>query len=73
MKPHQYQCAMCRCVFDERVVTMWNKVIGWEKRRDQGGTNHIAARGPQSEYRCDVCMSRVLAGDDAGQGVMFAR
>jgi hypothetical protein len=42
-------------------------VTGWEKKRFQGGTNHVAMRRPLDNYRCIPCMSKTLDGLDPGQ------
>jgi hypothetical protein len=69
--PYEFQCDKCGRIVDERKETVWNEVIGWEKRRVQGGTNHLALRKPQPNFRCNVCMTKMLEGLDAGQSEMF--
>ncbi len=52
---------------DERLVTVWSKVTGWEKKRDQGGTNHVALRQPLNEFMCVGCMDKLKSGVSARQ------
>ena len=49
---------------DERHVTVWSKVEGWEKKRDAGGTNHVALRKPLGVFMCAGCMDLLRAGLD---------
>jgi hypothetical protein len=72
MNIHTYRCCSCRLDVDERTMTVWNKVVGWERRREKGGTNHIALRRKVDEYMCELCMDREQAGDAKGQMHMFA-
>ena len=51
------RCSKCQREIDERIETVWSKVTGWEKRREQGGTNHLALRKPLDEYCCHGCMT----------------
>lgn len=60
-------CAKCKRKLDERVETVWSKVEGWEKKRDQGGTNHLALRKPQEQFMCNGCMTLMQEGMDPGQ------
>jgi len=39
---------------DERIETVWQHVTGWTKKRDQGGTNHIALRKELPEMMCNA-------------------
>jgi len=60
-------CHKCGRPLDSKIETIWNKVVGWEKPREGGGTNHIALRTPQDEYCCNGCMTLMLDGLDPGQ------
>jgi hypothetical protein len=60
-------CSKCGRPINEHIETVWQKVIGWEKKRDAGGTNHIALREPQPEVMCAGCMQLMLDGLDPGQ------
>lgn len=66
-EPYHVTCEYCGRVMDERYETVWNKVEGWEKRRNQGGTNHVAERRPLHAYRCAACMDKALNGVHSGQ------
>ena len=61
------KCVECQREIDERVETVWTKVVGWEKRREQGGTNHLALREPLNEYCCAGCMMLMQQGLSTGQ------
>ncbi|MBA2707202.1 MAG: hypothetical protein H0U59_05295 [Gemmatimonadaceae bacterium] len=69
--PYQYVCEKCSRVIDERYETVWNQTLGWEKKRMQGGTNHLALRRPQNRFMCHVCMSKILDKMDPGQENLF--
>ena len=71
MSPYEYKCSACGRVMDERSDPVWNKVQGWERKREQGGTNYILARRPLPEYMCDMCAKRIQGGDHPRQMVMF--
>lgn len=65
--PYQVVCCECGEAHDERVTTMWAQVTGWEKRRAQGGTNHVALRRPTGQFMCGGCMTLRLADVDPNQ------
>lgn len=58
--PYILRCNECGRPMDERVEVVWTKVEGWEKRRQQGGTNHVAMRRPLPEHMCNACMTIAL-------------
>lgn len=60
-------CDKCGNPVNDRSESVWNFVTGWEKKREGGGTNHIALRTPQNQFRCNVCMQRMLDGVDPEQ------
>lgn len=62
------RCVKCGRGLNENVETVWSKVVGWEKKRDQGGTNHVALRQPLNEYCCNGCMTLMQQGMSPGQG-----
>lgn len=68
--PYVLRCSSCSLLFDERIVVMWSKVEGWEKKRDAGGTNHVALRTPLDEFMCPTCMDKLRNGLAAGQLVL---
>ena len=63
-EPWRYPCSNpgCNRLIDERYETVWRKVSGWEHKRDDGGTNHIALRTPENTFMCDACMTRLRSG-----------
>lgn len=50
-----------------RGAEMWREVTGWEQRRTQGGTNHIAKRVPTGKFMCSPCMHIERAPQILGQ------
>lgn len=60
-------CDQCGRTMDERIETIWQLVEGWEKKRAQGGTNHLAMRNPKEKFRCNGCMQLMLDGLSSGQ------
>lgn len=68
---YKFHCSICNQDKDSRGEKVWQKVTGYEIKREQGGTNHIALRKLLPEYVCALCMSRMQAGDHPGQGMMF--
>lgn len=52
---------------DERVETVFSKVDGWVKKREQGGANHVALRRPLGEFMCVGCMEKLLSGVSTSQ------
>lgn len=56
-EPWMFRCCECGQSMDERSQTIWTKVQGWERKRDQGGTNHVALRRPMNEFMCNKCMT----------------
>lgn len=61
------KCCECGNPVDDRKETVWSKVEGWEKKRDQGGTNHVALRNPLGVSMCNACMMLKLSGLSAAQ------
>lgn len=58
----------CRCGKEiEEPEKAWQQVIGWERRRRKGGTNHVALREPQQKWTCVECMIRLQQGFSAQQ------
>lgn len=65
--PYILRCTECGRQMDERVETVWSKVEGWEKKRDQGGTNHVALRRPLGVFMCVTCINHLRKGIPATQ------
>lgn len=49
----------------------WCGVTGWERYREQGGTNHVAVRRPTGEFMCEDCMRKLKDGLDPAQGELM--
>ncbi len=65
--PYVWRCSTCGSDIDERVDKPWTEVVGWERHRNQGGTNHLALRKPTGRAMCKRCMMKLQAGLDPGQ------
>lgn len=55
------RCAECGTKLYEK-ANPWMKVEGFERRREAGGTNHIALRRQTGEAVCETCMTKLRAG-----------
>lgn len=59
------------CIECDRPVTPkenpWAEVIGFERKRESGGTNHVALRKRTGRIVCPECMVKMLAGMASGQ------
>jgi hypothetical protein len=60
-----------RCCFCDTPIpsprNAWRKVIGFERQRQEGGTNALALRRPLDEYACNFCVDKQKAGVDPSQ------
>jgi len=59
-------CAECDRVIEPK-ENPWAEVTGFERKRDAGGTNHVAMRRRTGKIICPECMVKLLAGLSAGQ------
>ncbi len=64
--PYIARCAECGCPISD-VEHAWTSISGWDKKRREGGTNHVALRKPLGEWMCDGCMAKCMAGIPTGQ------
>ncbi len=59
-------CVMCGAeILSER--TAFRKVIGYERHRDQGGTNAVRLRQVTDEWACPSCVDKEAMGVSAHQ------
>ena len=65
------KCSVCEREINERIEKVWVKVTGWEAKREQGGTNHIALREQLNEFMCVGCMTLTQAGLNPGQSSLI--
>ena len=49
-------CVFCDTPVDPANPSVHRRVIGWEKSRDQGGTNAVRLRVPLNEFACGACV-----------------
>ena len=49
----------------------YRKVTGWERRRDQGGTNAIRLREPTNEWACMACINLQAKGPGLAQTALI--
>jgi len=50
-----------------RGATYWAQISGWEQKRSQGGTNHVALRKSLQKFMCAPCMSLEKGNVNRGQ------
>lgn len=61
-------CALCgEQIAYEDVEDSYRLVVGWEKRRAQGGTNALRLRKPQEVFAHFECVEKEAHGVAAGQ------
>lgn len=66
--------ANLRCTFCGAEIKLnrdYQKVVGFEKRRIQGGTNALRMREPQQEWACMHCIDRQSSGLNVSQDGLF--
>lgn len=49
----------------------YRRVVAWERKRRQGGTNAVRLREQLDEYACARCVDAVAAGRDPGQAAIL--
>lgn len=63
------KCSICGGPINPN--TDYRKVVGWERHRNQGGTNALRCREPLDEYACTRCVDRSALGISPNQTAMF--
>jgi len=66
-EPWKAYCSECGEEISNPDDRAWQEVTGWEKRRAQGGTNHVALRRPTGKFMCTHCMKKLQDGVGSGQ------
>jgi hypothetical protein len=73
-RAYQEVVMFIRCKFcgkpldpDSRVETVYQRVYGWEKKREAGGANQITLREPQQEWAHASCIDRMVHGIGVSQ------
>ena len=56
------RCAFCHEPVDTDRPGAFRRVTGWEKNRDQGGTNAVALRQPHDDWACAPCIDLAVKG-----------
>lgn len=51
--------------------TVYQKVSGWERWREAGGTNALALREPKQEFACQRCIDALKRGVDPKNQVVL--
>ena len=51
-------CHFCGESVDPDAVATYRYVTGWEQKREQGGTNHVALRQPRQAWAHEACVDR---------------
>lgn len=60
-------CHYCGDPVDTDARTTFQRVEGWERKRDQGGTNAIIGRQVRQSWACYTCIDRLRHGIDPAQ------
>lgn len=50
---------------------VYEEIVGWDKRRNQGGQNHVRLRKPTGRVMHVSCMTRLLNGIATQQSTFF--
>jgi hypothetical protein len=66
---HQIKCTFCGGRIS--VTRDYQRVEGYERRRNQGGTNALRLRQPKGEWACTSCVDKEARGIAATQGGLF--
>lgn len=66
---HNLKCSFCGNAIS--VNRDYRKVEGFERRRNQGGTNALRLRQPKSEWACTSCIDKESRGVSARQEGLF--
>lgn len=67
---HNLRCTFCGGEIS--VNRDYQKVEGFERKRDGGGTNAIRLRQPKGEWACTSCIDKESRGINAQQSGLFA-
>lgn len=62
------------CEYCDKVIIgpVYERVIGWAKLREQGGTNALRARRTSDRFACRFCLDAIDRGiDPRRQGALF--
>lgn len=63
-------CVYCRATI-ESTRHAYRRVVAWERKRKQGGTNAVRLREPLDEFACSRCVDAIADGRDPGQRPML--
>lgn len=50
------------CLREIEPSRAYRRVIGWERRREGGGTNALRGRRPTNDFACTRCIDRIVLG-----------
>lgn len=59
-------CDLCR----DAPAGRWREITGWDRPRDDGGTNAVTLRRETGRVACDACIAKLRAGASIGQGTL---
>lgn len=67
--------AVVRCSFCSNPIhstrNAYRRIGGWEREREQGGTNHVVLREPKDEWACIHCINKLQSGVAVGQETLL--
>lgn len=64
-------CAFCGEPVNPKAKSTHQKVMGWERKRSQGGANQIILREPLPEFAHRDCIDIAKMGIHQSQGNLF--
>lgn len=67
----QVPCEFCGEPVDSEARSTHQKIVGWEKRRSQGGANQIILREPLFVYAHGTCIDERKLGIHQNQAHLF--
>lgn len=62
-------CSFCGTEIDESIA--YQRIVGWERKRMQGGANQVTLRETRDEFACIHCIDKARHGLDPGQGSLL--
>lgn len=67
--PHKPQCIHCGDYIERG--RWYERVVGWDRPRDGGGSNQITLKQGTQIYSCIDCIERIKSNIPLGQGSLL--
>lgn len=64
-------CSFCGTEVDPESSSTFQRVMGWEQPREQGGANMIHLREPLQTFACSFCIDRLKQKVSPAQGTLL--